>query len=525
MALAFVGQQASGLTGDGPLVHTVTGSGFAAGDLIVLAIGTTNPSITINVPTDSKGNTYAIAVQRTATGGWNTCIAYAVLTAALLAGDTITLTASGVVTFFDVVIGEWSGSEPHASVLDQVAGPANGTSAAPASGATPTTTQADELVIGTITMDGVADITWTPGTGYTGLTEDTRGGNREHFMEYKIVSATGTFNGDAATSESAPWFAACATFKALSGPPAQVYYGTGPDFTKSHFPFLPMGDTWIQGRGRPSVGKRRGPGPSPQGGFERFIFPRLHPIILGAPQFFDLAVATETDTAQSLTFAKAFGLPVATETDVAQALAFSKAFSLALAAETDTAQPLAFSKALGLPVASETDSAQALTFAKSVTLTVATETDVAQALAFSKAFTLPIGTETDVAQALIVAAAGGQSFSLTIATETDTAQALAFLKSLSLPIALETDVAQAISLAKAFSLVPATEADAAQPFTFAKVITLPIATESDVAVAFVITGGGGGPAPPAFHTIFYPRAMRSGIYTHASRQRKGHGFW
>jgi hypothetical protein len=66
--------------------------------------------------------------------------------------------------------------------------------------------------------------------------------------------------------------------------PAGWVYGLGSattypsallDFTRNAFPFL-IGDGRIEGRGRPSSPRESG-GPGPLGGFERYIFPRLHP--------------------------------------------------------------------------------------------------------------------------------------------------------------------------------------------------------------------------------------------------------
>jgi len=60
-----------------------------------------------------------------------------------------------------------------------------------------------------------------------------------------------------------------------SGPSAQL------DFVRGAFPFIPLRDhKWVS-RGRPgritALEKMRGSGPHPYGGFERFLFRRLHP--------------------------------------------------------------------------------------------------------------------------------------------------------------------------------------------------------------------------------------------------------
>jgi hypothetical protein len=63
-----------------------------------------------------------------------------------------------------------------------------------------------------------------------------------------------------------------------SGGEAVTYPSAVPDFQREAFPFL-IGDSRMEGVSRAGARWRVGgrPGPAPIGGFERFIFPRLHP--------------------------------------------------------------------------------------------------------------------------------------------------------------------------------------------------------------------------------------------------------
>jgi hypothetical protein len=201
----------------------------------------------------------------------------------------------------------------------------------------------------------------------------------------------------------------------------------------------------------------------------------------------NLTAATETDTAQAVTFTKTIvkTLTPATETDVAQGLDTDHYVTPGVAAETDTAQALDTDKALTLTAAVETDTAQAVSFtqeAGGVTLTPAAETDAAQALNVDKTKTLVTATETDAAQSLRVP-------KLTAAAETDTAQALDKDKASTLASATETDSAQALSVTKTIfkSLTAATESDAAQAVDKDKSKSLTASSETDTAQAVTVT--------------------------------------
>jgi len=171
----------------------------------------------------------------------------------------------------------------------------------------------------------------------------------------------------------------------------------------------------------------------------------LYGIKAAAGTTVNLGQASETDTAQALSAAKAATLGQITETDSALALSATKAATLGQAVETDSAQPLTLAKTITLGQAVETDSAFALSISSgggtTVTLGQAAETDSAQPLAVAKAATLGQATEIDSAQPLSAA----KTITLGQATEADTANALAFVKTITLGQAIETDTANALT--------------------------------------------------------------------------------
>ena len=109
-----------------------------------------------------------------------------------------------------------------------------GSSATPSSGATATTSQADELLIGAIGTegpDGDAAGTWGnsftagPRLGTTGGTQTTP--TSRVSLGYRIVSATGAYTAAKSGITSRDWAAMIATFKAEPDPNAPRITITG----------------------------------------------------------------------------------------------------------------------------------------------------------------------------------------------------------------------------------------------------------------------------------------------------------
>jgi hypothetical protein len=123
---------------------------------------------------------------------------------------TVTIAVSGTLDTQRVLCAEYSSSP--ALELDRYS-EATGSSTAPNSGTTATTTAANELLIGVIgtAFNGTV---LTPGAGWTDRTETT--GERMNFME-RLVTSTGTYDASGTFGASDEWGAIIATYKATSG--------------------------------------------------------------------------------------------------------------------------------------------------------------------------------------------------------------------------------------------------------------------------------------------------------------------
>lgn len=176
---------------------------------------------TITGITDSKGNTWLKAIELDAAALLSLWYC-----AGITGGSGHTLTIAyndGVGSAISCVLQEFSGVAT-SSPLDKTIS-AQGTSAAPSSGATATTTQADELVIGLVGWAG-ATSTASLGSGYTNLAQVALA-DASTAMESKIVAATGAQTAAMTLGASRDWAAICATFKAAAGGGGSVASRTG----------------------------------------------------------------------------------------------------------------------------------------------------------------------------------------------------------------------------------------------------------------------------------------------------------
>lgn len=195
----------------GSLVITVGASGVGSGHSILIG-GAAGGTAVISSVSDSKGNTYAVDKTQLNGTSITASIASAHNVAALANGDTITVNFSGsqnvAVCAFEVSGLKSSGA------FDQAAGGAN-TGTSPATSATATTAQADELLWGVVAYQSTS--TWTQGSGYTdGPTDASTTTVRTLHTEYRVVAATGTYIADGAMGTSRAWAAAIATYKAAA---------------------------------------------------------------------------------------------------------------------------------------------------------------------------------------------------------------------------------------------------------------------------------------------------------------------
>jgi YD repeat-containing protein len=203
------------------IAATVPAGGVAAGNSIIVSLAMDPASGTVSC-TDTASNTYTLdrdQINGSGTSGVRTVILSAHNVTALVNGNTITCTHPSLAARA-VSASEFSGLL--ASGAKDQATSATGSGTSPNSGNV-TTTQADELLIGAIGVEGPSGDTFTPGTSYT--TTERRGtsgggatGNITVNPEYRIVSATNTYAATATLGTSRQWSAAIVTYKAA--PPA-----------------------------------------------------------------------------------------------------------------------------------------------------------------------------------------------------------------------------------------------------------------------------------------------------------------
>jgi hypothetical protein len=173
---------------------TVPAAGVAAGNSIIVTFAM-DPAAGAVTCTDTAGNSYTTDADVTNGTSVRSVICAAHNVSALVSGNTITVTHP-TATARAMSANEFSGLAATATLDKTSTG--TGQSTAPTTSATATTTQADELLIGAIGVEGPSTDTFTPGASYTGLTGAGTTGNPANSNitidpEFRIVSATGTF--------------------------------------------------------------------------------------------------------------------------------------------------------------------------------------------------------------------------------------------------------------------------------------------------------------------------------------------
>ena len=173
-----------------------------AGNLNVVAVGWNDTAATVNTISDTRGNTYTLAVGPTSGTGLRQSIYYAKNIAA--GSNTVTVTFNQAAAFVDVRALEYSGLDT-TNPFDKAAGAA-GSGTAASSGAV-TTTSASELIFGA----GMTTTHFTgAGTGFTSRIITTPDAD---IAEDQAVSSTGTYTATAPTTSS-NWVMQVATFRA-----------------------------------------------------------------------------------------------------------------------------------------------------------------------------------------------------------------------------------------------------------------------------------------------------------------------
>ncbi len=162
-----------------------------AGNLNVVAVMWGETTSAVSSVTDSKGNTYALAVGPTKGTGLSSAIYYAKNIAG--GSNTVTVSFNRTAGYPNVNVLEYSGLDT-ASPLD-VSAAAVGSGTSGNSGSN-TTTSANELIIG---LGNPSTVFTGPGTGFTNRMINAFGG----ISEDRIVSSTGSYNATAVLTSGA----------------------------------------------------------------------------------------------------------------------------------------------------------------------------------------------------------------------------------------------------------------------------------------------------------------------------------
>lgn len=192
-----------------PVIYTAAQT---AGDLNIVVVGFNNVTSTVSSVTDTKGNTYTLAIGPTrAVSSVSQYIYYAKNIASATAGaNTVTVVLNTATPFVDVRILEYAGLDPTAP-LDVVAG-ASGASSSQGivSSGNATTTAANELAFGA----GTSSATFSAaGSGYTSRVIT----NPDHDIAMDGILPNPGVNNASAIVTPANWVMQMATFKPAIG--------------------------------------------------------------------------------------------------------------------------------------------------------------------------------------------------------------------------------------------------------------------------------------------------------------------
>jgi hypothetical protein len=197
--ISFV-QVKSTVAGSGSTIAATFAAAQTAGNLNVVAVMWGDTTSTVTGVTDSKGNTYALALGPTRASGLSSAIYYAKNIGA--GSNTVTVAFNQSAAAPNINVMEYSGLST-TSPLDVTAG-ATGSGTTANSGSA-TTTAASELIVGA--GNPVTAFT-AAGSGFSNRVINAFGG----ISEDKIVSTTGSYNATA-TLTSGGWVMQMATFK------------------------------------------------------------------------------------------------------------------------------------------------------------------------------------------------------------------------------------------------------------------------------------------------------------------------
>lgn len=166
--------------------------GAATGGCVVVALGTEDTTVPSFTVSDTKSNTYSLAVQAASASGISTNLYYSAVSVSLTTGNTVSLSASATYTVYYVTpcIGLDSGvtATSGANTTSFSVGPTSSVSVA-------------DSCMAMIGVYNAGATTFTQGAGYTALATLYNTDNRTFFSEWKTVSSgTATATATAATS-------------------------------------------------------------------------------------------------------------------------------------------------------------------------------------------------------------------------------------------------------------------------------------------------------------------------------------
>lgn len=231
---------------------TVPAAGVAEGDLIIIGGGRSFATAEGSIASiaDTQGNTYTVDEVESTGSAFCASIASCVVGAgkALVSGNTIVVTFNGTGAVLAACAHVFTAPDGWESPPLDLTADAGGTSTTPSSGATGTTSQADELVVGGFSW-AVANSWFEKGSGYTSLSGVQGSGDRKVDIEYKVVSGTGAQTADGTLNVSTQWNAIVATYKMAAAGAPQVH---GTAALSSAAALVAAGDRLVHGVTAPS---------------------------------------------------------------------------------------------------------------------------------------------------------------------------------------------------------------------------------------------------------------------------------
>jgi hypothetical protein len=193
-------QAKSAVSASGSSVNIAYSVAQTTGNLNVVAVMWGDTTSTVSSVTDSKGNTYALALGPNRVTGLSSAIYYA---KNIVGGsNTVTVTFNQTVSYPNVNVLEYSGLDTTNPLDVSAAATGSGTTANSGSA---TTTSANELIVG---AGNPMSVFTGAGSGFSSRIINAYGG----ISEDKIVSSTGTYNATA-TLTSGTWVMEMATFR------------------------------------------------------------------------------------------------------------------------------------------------------------------------------------------------------------------------------------------------------------------------------------------------------------------------